>query len=183
LEIILSDYNADLDEVVVVGYGTQKKVNLSGAVETVSAKQLADRPTNNVGLALQGIVPNLSISPNGGQANATPTFNIRGITSLNGGVPLFLVDGVPTDAADFSRMNAADIENISILKDASSAAIYGSRAAYGVVLVTTKKGTTENLVINYGSFLNVRRNGRMPEVVLDPYIQTSYKQIMGQPWY
>ncbi len=173
----------EVDEVVVVGYGTQKKVNLSGAVETVSAKQLADRPTNNVGLALQGIVPNLSISPNGGQANATPTFNIRGITSLNGGVPLFLVDGVPTDAADFSRMNAADIENISILKDASSAAIYGSRAAYGVVLVTTKKGTTENLVINYGSFLNVRRNGRMPEVVLDPYIQTSYKQIMGQPWY
>lgn len=183
VNVTLETLVSDLNEVVVVGYGTQKKVNLSGAVETVSAKQLASRSTNNVGLALQGLVPNLTINPNGGQANSTPSFNIRGITSLNGGSPLFLVDGVPTDPADFSRMNSADIQNISILKDASSAAIYGSRAAYGVVLVTTKKGSTENLAINYGSFFNVRKNGRMPTVVLDPFIQTSYKQIMGQPWY
>ena len=104
-----------LDEVVVVGYGTQKKANLSGAVETVTSKSLENRSTNNVALALQGLVPNLNVTPNGGQANAEPAFNIRGETSINGGSPLILVDGIPTSAADFGRMNAMDIENISVL--------------------------------------------------------------------
>ena len=172
-----------LDEVVVVGYGTQKKANLSGAVETVTAKALENRSTNNVGLALQGLVPNLSVSPNGGQADATPSFNIRGETSINGGEPLILVDGIPTSAADFSRMNSMDIENISVLKDAASAAIYGARASFGVILVTTKKGKGEKLTVQFNNNFNVRKLGRMPKFVLNPYIQASYKKIMGQPWY
>jgi TonB-linked SusC/RagA family outer membrane protein len=183
LSVILKEDSQTLNEVVVVGYGTQKKVNLSGAVESVSARKLESRSTNNIGLALQGVVPNLTIDPGSGQANATPSYNIRGMTSLNGGSPLIIVDGVPTDPADFSRMNTADIENLSVIKDASSAAIYGARAAYGVILVTTKKGKTDKLTIQFNNNFNIRTPGRMPEVVLDPYIQASYKLIMGQPWY
>src|SRR5699024_6697924 len=93
------------------------------------------------------------------------------------------VDGVPTEPADFSRMSSSDIENVSILKDASSAAIYGARAAYGVILVTTKKGKSEKLTVHFNNNFNMRTPTRMPNVVLDPYIQASYKVVMGQPWY
>lgn len=181
IKMVVDD--AMLDEVVVVGYGTQKKVNLSGAVETVTAKELSNRATNNVGLALQGLVPNLNITMSSGGADYTPTFNIRGETSINGGEPLILVDGVPVTAADFSRMNSLDIENISILKDASSAAVYGARAAFGVILVTTKKGEEGAIKVNFNNSFNVRTPTRIVQVVEDPYIQASYKTIMGAPWY
>ena len=183
ISVILREDAEVLDEVVVVGYGTQKKANLSGAVETVTSKSLENRSTNNVALALQGLVPNLNVTPNGGQANAEPAFNIRGETSINGGSPLILVDGIPTSAADFGRMNAMDIENISVLKDASSAAIYGARASFGVILVTTKKGKGEKLTIQFNNNFNVRTLTNMPKVVKDPYIQASYKKEMGKPWY
>ena len=183
LNVIIQENTQALDEVVVVGYGTQKRINLSGAVETVSAKALENRSTNNVAVALQGLVPNLNISPNGGQATAEPTFNIRGETSINGGGPLILVDGIPTSAADFSRMNSMDIESISVLKDASSAAIYGARASFGVILVTTKKGKGEKLTVQFNNNFNARTLTNMPKVVKDPYIQASYKKEMGKPWY
>ena len=183
VDVVIEEDSQALDEVVVVGYGTQKRVNLSGAVETVSAKALENRSTNNVALALQGLVPNLDISPNGGQANAEPTFNIRGETSINGGSPLILVDGIPTSASDFSRMNSMDIESISVLKDAASAAIYGARASFGVILVTTKKGKGEKLTVQFNNSFNVRSLTNMPKVVKDPYIQASYKKEMGKPWY
>ncbi|MDR3268580.1 MAG: TonB-dependent receptor [Tannerella sp.] len=183
LNVTLQEDSQLLEEVVVVGYGMQKKVNLAGAVETVSSKVLENRSTSNVALALQGLVPNLTITPGGGQANDAPSFNIRGTTSINGGSPLILVDGIPTNTEDFSRMNSLDIDNISVLKDASSAAIYGARAAFGVILVTTKKGQGDKLTVHFNNNFNVRTLTRMPEVVFDPYIQTSYKQIMGKPWY
>lgn len=183
-DIVLRDNAEQLEEVVVVGYGTQKKINLSGAVEAVSGDVLKSRSVNNVGAMLQGLVPNLNITVNGGQLNQTPSFNIRGATSINeGGVPLILVDGIPTDEAEFSRMNSADIESISVLKDASSAAIYGARAAFGVILVTTQKGKSEKINFSFNNTVNIRTLGRMPEVVKDPYIQASYKDIMGAPWY
>ncbi len=185
LDITLDDGAQQLDDVVVVGYGTQKKINLSGAVEAVSGAVLENRSVNNVGTMLQGLVPNLNISVDGGQINQTPSFNIRGVTTItNGGAPLILVDGIPTEEADFSRMNSADIESISVLKDASSAAIYGARAAFGVILVTTKKGGKDGKVrFTFNNTVNVRTLGRMPQVVKDPYIQASYKDIMGAPWY
>lgn len=183
LKIILQENNQILDEVVVVGYGVQKKINLAGAVESINSKTLENRATNNLGLALQGLAPNLNITPGGGQADDVPKFNVRGETSINGGTPLILVDGIPTDAGDFSRMNSMDIENISILKDASSAAIYGARAAFGVILVTTKKGQGEKLTVHFNNTFNVRTLTRMPKVVYDPYIQASYKKEMGKPWY
>ena len=138
LTIVLKEDTKVLDEVVVVGYGTQKKANLSGAVAAVDGKVLQNRPITNIGQGLQGVVPNLNITMNnGGAPGATSSFNIRGNTSLNGGSPLVLVDNVQMDA---NLVNPDDIESISVLKDAASASIYGARAAYGVILITTKKG-------------------------------------------
>lgn len=129
-----------LDATVVVGYGVQKKVNLTGAVAAVTAETLQDRPVASVGQALQGVVPNLNVTQSSGKPGAGSSFNIRGNTSPNGGSPLVLVDGVETY---LDRINSNDIASITVLKDASSAAIYGARAAFGVILVTTKSGKTD----------------------------------------
>lgn len=142
LDIILHSDVELLTESVVVGYGVQKKVNLTGAVAAVDSKQLQDRPVSSVGQALQGVVPNLNITNPSGRPGASSNFNIRGNTSPNGGTPLILVDGVETD---LGRINSNDIASISVLKDASSAAIYGARGAFGVILVTTKGGDSIRL--------------------------------------
>ncbi|MCD8313347.1 MAG: TonB-dependent receptor [Bacteroidales bacterium] len=138
LDIVLSDDFEMLEETVVVGYGTQKKANLTGAVAAVDGKVLEDRPITNIGQGLQGVVPNLNVSmDNGGAPGASSSFNVRGTNSLNGGSPLVLVDGVQMDP---NLINPDDVASISVLKDGASAAIYGARAAYGVILITTKKG-------------------------------------------
>ncbi|NQX42303.1 TonB-linked outer membrane protein, SusC/RagA family [Pedobacter steynii] len=138
INIVLKENKSELSEVVVVGYGTQKKSNLTGAVSVVSMdKVLGDRPVANVGSALQGAVPGLTVS-GGANPGASKSINIRGITSINGGSPLILVDNVVTTNLDL--INPADIETVSVLKDAASAAIYGARASFGVVIITTKKG-------------------------------------------
>jgi len=137
LDIVLKDNSQSLNEVVVVGYGTQKKANLSGAVASVDGKVLENRPITNIGQGLQGVVPNLNVSVGSGAPGQSSSFNVRGNTSLNGGSPLVLVDNVQMDP---NLVNPDDIESISVLKDAASSAIYGARAAYGVILITTKKG-------------------------------------------
>ncbi len=139
--ITLKDDTELLSESVVVGYGTQKKVNLTGAVAAVSSDELKDRPVASVGQALQGVIPNLNITQSSGRPGAGSDYNIRGITSPNGGSPLILVDGVETY---LERINSNDIESISVLMDASSAAIYGARGASGVILVTTKSGKADS---------------------------------------
>lgn len=139
LKIMLEESSASLNEVVVVGYGTQKKLNLTGAVSTASGEILANRPIGNIAQGLQGMVPNLNITFNSGQPNEAAKINIRGNTSLNGGNALILVDGV--EISDLSLINPQDVESVSVLKDASAAAVYGARAAFGVMLVTTKKGS------------------------------------------
>ena len=136
-DVILQDDAHVLSESVVVGYGVQKKVNLTGAVAAISEEALKDRPVASVGQALQGLIPNLNITQNSGRPGDGSTYNIRGNTSPNGGSPLILVDGVETY---LDRINSNDIESISVLKDAASAAIYGARGAFGVILVTTKSG-------------------------------------------
>lgn len=138
LSVVLEDEGNQLDEVVVVGYGVQKKVNLTGAVASVNGDVLQDRPITNIGQGLQGKIGNLNITPSsGGAPGSTSSFNVRGTTSLNGGGPLVLVDNVQMDP---NLVNPNDIESVTVLKDAASAAIYGARAAYGVILITTKKG-------------------------------------------
>lgn len=183
VQITLHEDSETLDEIVVVGYGTQKKANLSGSVGTASGKSLANRPVTNVGQALQGAVGNLNITNGTGQANSTPKFNIRGETSITGGEPLILVDNVPVTADEFSRLNAQDIDNISVLKDASSAAIYGARASFGVILVTTKKGEGEKLKINYSGNVSVNNLTNLPELELDPYTVANWKNIAGKGYY
>ncbi len=159
-----------LEEVVVVGYAVQKKVNLSGSVATVDTKKLDDRPITNVGQALQGTVANLNVDPSSGDPNDLPSFNIRGYTSINGGAPLVVIDGVISDAVQLNRLNPTDIANISVLKDAASSAIYGSRAAYGVILVTTKTGNSEHVTVNYNNNLSFRSMTNKPQYLLDSYI-------------
>ncbi len=145
LEIVLKESNNLLDEVVVVGFGSQKKVNLTGAVASVSAEKFENRPVSNIGQALQGVVPNLNIGISDGSPNTVPSFNVRGGTTISGGAvsngaPLILVDGVDVSTTQLNQMNPNDIESMSVIKDASAAAIYGTKAAFGVVLITTKSG-------------------------------------------
>lgn len=183
VNIILSEDSEALDEVVVIGYGTMKKADLSGAVASVPTKVLENRPVVTVGQALQGSVANLTVSIGSGQATDSPTFNIRGTTSINGGNPLIVIDGIVSSAEELNRMNPVDISNISVLKDASSAAIYGSRAAFGVILVTTKTAGQEKLTINYNNNFAMRKLTGMAEVITDPYIVASSRNTMSYPWY
>ncbi|WP_315819422.1 SusC/RagA family TonB-linked outer membrane protein [Paraflavitalea speifideaquila] len=146
IDITLSPDIASMSDVVVVGYGTQRKENLTGAVATVSSKELDSRPLTTLGQGLQGLVPNLNIDFTNGKPGTGANFNIRGTTSINAGStkngeglggPLIIVDGTQMDP---NLINPADIESVTVLKDAASAAIYGSRGAFGVILITTKSG-------------------------------------------
>ncbi|MBV7532106.1 TonB-dependent receptor [Chitinophaga sp. sic0106] len=148
LTIPLGSSRSKIKDVVVVGYGVQKKVNLTGAVAQVDASVIESRPVANVGQALQGAVPNLNVNFGDGRPGSTATLNIRGFTSISGGGPLILIDGIP---GDINTVNPRDIESITVLKDAASAAIYGARGAFGVVLLTTKKGKAGKMQISYGS--------------------------------
>ncbi len=129
-----------LGETVVVGYGTQKKVNLTGAISTVESKQLESRSAHSVVNMLQGSVPGLNITTSSGVPGSSASINVRGTTSINGASPLILIDGAE---GDLNRINPNDIESISVIKDASAAAVYGARAAFGVILVTTKSGSSK----------------------------------------
>ena len=141
MKIVLQESAEFLEEVVVVGYGSVKKENLTGAVDQVSAEVFSGRPVANATQMLQGVVPNLNIELIDGKPGRSADFNIRGTTSVGaGGSALVLIDGVEGDP---TTLNPDDIESVSVLKDAASAAVYGSRAPYGVVIITTKNPTGE----------------------------------------
>jgi len=151
IEITLEDDSASLNEVVVVGYGTQQKGHLTGAIGSIDMREI-DRPTGDFGQAMYGKVAGVRIQNSSGQPGASSRIQIRGITSLSGGSgPLIVIDGTPMPSIDLNTINANDIASIEILKDAASAAIYGSRAANGVVLVTTKRGSSgeANISVSY----------------------------------
>lgn len=152
MTVVMVEDNA-LDEVVVVGYGVQKKVNLTGAVAVVDVdKALEAKPVMDLSKSLQGVVPGLTITNTNGNINGQPSMQIRGMGTLtgDGGTPLFVVDGVQMN--DVSLLNPQDIASISVLKDAASSSIYGSRAAFGVILITTKSGKkNEKATINYAN--------------------------------
>lgn len=161
IDVFLKDSQQDLTEVVVVGYGTQKKVNLSGAVAQITSKEIANRPVANLSTALQGISPGVTITRGSGKPGAEGTgIRIRGATSANTTDALILVDGIQMD---MNLVNPDDVESISVLKDASAAAIYGARAAGGVVLVTTKKGSGGKAKINFNSYYGLNITARQPE--------------------
>lgn len=141
LNVTLEEDSTMLEETVVVGYGTQKKVNLTGAVTSIDSKSLQDRSAHNLSTMLQGSVAGLNISTSSGNPGSTGTLNIRGITSINDAAPLVLIDGVP---GDLDRVNPNDVASISVIKDASAAAVYGARGTYGVILVTTKSANSKD---------------------------------------
>ena len=175
LDVLLEDDKKMLEEVVVVGFGTQKKVNLTGAVSTVDSKTLSARPVNSVVDALQGAVAGMNFStPNsGGTLNSTKSFNIRGTGTIGAGssvTPLVLIDGME---GDMNALNPQDIENISVLKDASASSIYGSRAAGGVVLITTKSGKKGKATINYNNSFRFDSPLNMAEM-MDSYTWAKY---------
>ena len=155
-----------LEEVVVVGYGTQKRVNLTGAVSSISSEALDQRPIASVGHGLQGLIPNLNITIRNGDPTTSADFNIRGFESINGGSPLILVDGVPMA---LERINPNDIASVNVLKDASAAAVYGARAAFGVILVETKRGKKGKVKIQLSSELSAAKPIFNMDPVTDPY--------------
>ena len=143
VNVILDEDNMFLEETVVVGYGTQKKVNLTGAISVIDDKQISTRPSHNMITMLQGMVPGLNVSTSSGNPGSTGSMNIRGFTSINNSDagPIVLIDG---SIGDLEDVNPNDVDNISVIKDASAAAVYGARAAFGVILVTTKNGTDDD---------------------------------------
>lgn len=166
IDIVLSSSTSTLDEVVVVGYGTQKKVNLTGAVSVITAEALENRPIASVGQGLQGLVPNLNITIANGDPTQGANFNIRGYESINGGEPLILVDGVPMA---LENINPNDILSVNVLKDASAAAVYGARAAFGVILVETKRGKTGKVNIQFSTELTASKPIFNMDPITDPY--------------
>lgn len=149
---LLSEDNS-LDEVVVVGYGQQKKVNLTGSVSSINADKIAEtRPLTNISQALAGLAAGVNVTSGSNQpGDNNATIRVRGVGTLNDASPLVIIDGVE---AGINTVNPADIESMSVLKDAASAAIYGSRAANGVILITTKKGQSGNIKVNYNGYVS-----------------------------
>jgi len=162
LNVILKEDSKTLSEVVVVGYGTQKKANLSGSVAMVDSKELENRPIQNVSSGLQGLMPGVAITgTNGAPGQDAGKIRVHGIGTLNEAGPYILVDGIETGT--LSAVDPNDIESISVLKDAASAAIYGSKAANGVVLITTKRGKTGQTKISYSGYLSFQNATNMIE--------------------
>ncbi|MDM1295227.1 TonB-dependent receptor [Sphingobacterium sp. N143] len=157
----LESDNSALEEVVVVGFAKQKKVNLTGAVQAITSKDLEDRPVTNVSSAIQGKFSGVTINQSSGQPGKdNGTIRIRGLGTINNANPLVIVDGIESS---MNNINPNDIESVSVLKDGPSAAIYGSKAANGVILITTKKGASGKPQLNYSGYAGVQDPTRLPE--------------------
>ena len=187
LNIVLKEDSEMLDEVVVVGFGTQKKVNLTGSVSVATAKEIESRPVSSATQALQGVVPGLKITTSTGDLNSTMDISVRGIGTIgdgSNGSPLILIDGME---GDLNTINPQDIENISVLKDAAASSIYGSRAPFGVILVTTKNGQMGKTVVNYNNSFRISSPLSLPES-MDSYswavmVNQAQKNSGGSPFY
>jgi TonB-linked SusC/RagA family outer membrane protein len=176
LKIMLEASATSLNETVVVGYGVQKKINLSGAVTSVNFdKTMQSRPVTDLSTALSGMAPGVSVSQASGQpGRENATIRIRGVGTLNNADPFILVDGIESSMSD---VNMADVESISVLKDAAAAAIYGSRAANGVVLISTKKGKKGKTTVSYNGYYGVQKASRLFSTVSD---YATYMQLMNR---
>lgn len=175
-DVVFESNTNVMNEVVVVGYGTQKKVNVTGAISSVRAKELENVPNGRIEQALQGRVSGVTIMQNSGQPGSPSTIRIRGITTFNNNNPLWVVDGVVVDAGGIGYLNQSDIESIEVLKDAASSAIYGTRAAGGVILVTTKKGRSGKLSVSYNGFYGTSS----PAKILDLLNATQYAVLRNE---
>lgn len=171
VNLTLAQAALSLDEIVVVGYGTTERRNVTGAVDQVSGEVLDRRPVPNLTQGLQGMLPNVNVRLQDGKPIQSPAINVRGTTSIGqGGSALVLIDGVEGDP---SMLNPNDIESVTVLKDASSAAIYGARGAFGVLLITTKRPSGGQFSVNYGSSYGIRQPVVRPDFVTDGYTWAS----------
>lgn len=178
ISIVLEENSQALSEIVVVGYGVQKKVNLTGAVEQVGDEVFQNRSLPNVSQALQGAIPNLNLSMEDGKPSRSASFNVRGTSSIGqGGSALVLIDGVEGDP---SMLNPNDIASVSVLKDAASSAIYGARGSFGVVLITTKNPQKGKISINYTTNLSSESPTKKPDYVTDGI---DFAEHFRESWY
>lgn len=177
VNVVLREDNEMLDEVVVVGYGTQKKVNLTGSVETIKSERIADKPVVSLQEALTGEAAGMTITQRSAQPgrNGT-TMRVRGVGTWGNADPLVLVDGV---AMSMNDIMPSDVESVSVLKDAASAAIYGSRAANGVILITTKQGKKGKVSVNYSGNVGVQQATRVPKMAKSWQYAELYNQSMA----
>ncbi len=176
IDVILRDEAHSIEDVVVIGYGTKNKTKIVGAVNQVSSETFENKAIANVGQALQGAIPNLNITFSDGQINRNASYNIRGTTSINGGSPLVLIDGTP---GNLNLIAPEDIQSVSVLKDASSAAIYGAQASYGVILVTTKKGESDKPKFRYSGSFGFSQPLKTPRILMD---SEKYVDILQQAY-
>lgn len=186
-KIILKEESNELKE-VVVGYGSTKKVNLTGAVSAISGKELMAFKSNNMGEALQGQLGNLNVATADGKPGRGSSFNIRGTTSINGGGPLIVIDGVPLSSVELNNLSPQDIESVSVLKDAASSAIYGARASYGVILVTTKRAKKGEFNVEYNNYFGSSSALYTPKIYNNPFdyyhiIENEFNANISSPYY
>ena len=180
-DVILESDSQRVDEVVVVAYGTRKKGTIAGSVSTVKSEKLESVPTAGFDQALQGQSPGLMVLSNSGEPSKAATFQIRGTNSINSGTaPLFILDGVPISSSDFNAISPSDIESVSVLKDASSSSIYGARAANGVVVITTKRGTTmDNAKVTFRTQLGLSQLARSNWALMDTPERIAFEKEIG----
>ena len=176
LTVELIEDLARLDEVVVIGYGTQKKSVVTGAISGVKESELEDLPITRVEQTLQGRISGITIAANSGQPGSSSTVRVRGITTLGNNEPLWVVDGVVVDSGGIGFLNQSDIASVEVLKDAASQAIYGARAATGVILITTKKGKSGKLTVNYNGYAGLSSTAR----TLDLLDATQYATLLNE---
>ncbi|NVK74478.1 MAG: TonB-dependent receptor [Oceanospirillaceae bacterium] len=174
LEITLESATEELDEIVIVGYGKQKRSNLTGSISTVKMEDISNRPIVRIDQALQGLSSGVNVSKAGGAPGSSPTIHIRGIGSISDTSPLWIVDGVKMNPSNF--FNVEDIESVEILKDAASSSIYGAEAAHGVILITTKRGAKSNSSISFSNSYVNNRPIQLP-VLLNSEQFVKYKKI------
>ena len=171
LEVILEENQSVLDEIVVVGYGKKKKVNLIGAVSVINQERVEGKPVTNAYQALQGESPGLQIQQGTSEPGSLPSINIRGLSTINGNTPLIVVDGI---ISSLNNINPTNIKSISVLKDAASASIYGSRAANGVILVTTKNGEEGKPKLTYNASFGFQEPTNFPQFV-EPWVYATLR--------
>lgn len=173
IQIELREDTQTLSEVVVVGYGTQKKVNLTGSVSSISASEIGAIPVSSISNAMAGRLPGVFSYNSSGKPGASSPIMIRGINTPNNTDPTFVIDGVVRDKLDFDAIDPNEIESFSVLKDAASAAVYGSRAANGVIMITTKRGGEQKPMFRYSGLVGTERETRRP-TIMNAYNRTQY---------
>lgn len=175
--IKLSEDQLALDEVIVVGYGVQQKANLSGAVAQLDSKELSNRPITNISSGIQGLMPGVTVTTSEGRPGQdNGSIRIRGVGTLNSSDPYVLIDGI--ESGSMNSIDPNDIESITVLKDASSAAIYGSKASNGVILITTKRGKTGKPQISYNGYVGIQNPTAMIDLLSSADYATLYNQAL-----